>query len=40
VSPLHAPLLQAMAALRAALIEIGEPHMLIGGTAVILRGIV
>jgi hypothetical protein len=28
-----------MAALRAALLEVGEPHMLIGGTAVILRGI-
>jgi len=28
-----------MAALRAALLELGEPHMLIGGTAVILRGV-
>jgi hypothetical protein len=28
-----------MAALRAALLEVGEPHMLIGGTAVILRGV-
>ncbi|MGH7894117.1 MAG: DUF6036 family nucleotidyltransferase, partial [Candidatus Binatia bacterium] len=29
----------ALAALRAALSEIGAPHMLIGGTAVILRGV-
>jgi hypothetical protein len=28
-----------MAALRTALFEVGEPHMLIGGTAVILRGV-
>lgn len=39
MSPLQDPLLRAMAALRAALLEVGEPHMLIGGTAVILRGI-
>lgn len=39
MSPLHDPLLRAMAALRAALLEVGEPYMLIGGTAVILRGI-
>jgi Nucleotidyltransferase of unknown function (DUF6036) len=39
VSQLQDPLLRAMAALRAALLEVGEPHMLIGGTAVILRGI-
>jgi Nucleotidyltransferase of unknown function (DUF6036) len=39
VSSLQDPLLRAMAALRAALLEVGEPHMLIGGTAVILRGV-
>jgi hypothetical protein len=39
VSPLQDPLLGALADLRAALVEIGEPHMLIGGTAVILRGV-
>src|SRR5262249_30358425 len=39
VSPLGDPLLGAMAALRTALLEVGEPHMLIGGTAVILRGV-
>lgn len=39
MSPLQDPLLRAMAALRAALLEVGEPHMLSGGTAVILRGV-
>lgn len=39
MSSLQDPLLRAMAALRAALLEVGEPHMLIGGTAVILRGV-
>jgi hypothetical protein len=39
VSPVQDPLLRAMAALRAALVEVGEPYMLIGGTAVILRGV-
>jgi hypothetical protein len=33
------PLVQTVAALRAALREVGAPHMLIGGTAVILRGV-
>jgi hypothetical protein len=39
VSLVQGPLLTAMAALRAALLEVGAPHMLIGGTAVILRGV-
>ena len=33
------PLIEALGALRAALLEVGAPHMLIGGTAVILRGV-
>ncbi len=39
VSAAQDPLLQAIAALRAALLEAGAPHMLIGGMAVILRGV-
>lgn len=33
------PLLQALTALHGALRDVGEPHMLIGGMAVILRGV-
>jgi hypothetical protein len=40
VSAPEDPLSQAIAALRAALLESGAPHMLIGGMAVILRGVV
>jgi nucleoside-diphosphate-sugar epimerase len=40
VTDLHDPPLRAVAALRTALVEIGEPYMLIGGTAVILGGAV
>lgn len=39
VSSPQDPLLQAIAALRAALLDAGAPHMLIGGMAVILRGV-
>jgi hypothetical protein len=39
VSASQDPLQQAIIALRAALLETGAPHMLIGGMAVILRGV-